>query len=204
VSTGGLDIAAAKFDQHFEERQVPHSTALHGRIRARGSYLVGLLARLLLNAERLPAAAQTALASLAPRLAALDPWSSVFARGVEVIAAIETAIGICEVFTPPSRAAAFEPRAGIGHGVTEAPRGLLYIRVETDDRGDVREIRIVPPTSQNQARIEDDLRAIGPELLALPEDAARRLCETAIRSYDPCISCSTHFLRLSIERIAPT
>ena len=71
--------------------------------------------------------------------------------------------------------------------------------METDERGDVAEIRIVPPTSQNQAQIEEDLRALGPELLALSEDAARRLCETAIRSYDPCISCSAHFLRLSIE-----
>jgi sulfhydrogenase subunit alpha len=204
VSTGGLDIAAREFDRHFEEQQVPHSTALHSRIRARGSYLVGPLARVLLNADSLPPGAHAALASLAPRLAAPDPWSSVFARGIEVIAAIETAIGVCEEFTPPPRAPAFEPRAGIGHGATEAPRGLLYIRVETDDRGDVQEMRIVPPTSQNQARIEEDLRALGPELLALPEDGARRLCETAIRSYDPCISCSTHFLRLSIERVAPT
>ncbi len=203
VSTGGLDIAPAEFDQHFEEWQVPHSTALHSRIRARGPYLVGPLARVLLNAERLPAAAQAALASLAPRLAAPDPWASVFARGIEMIAAIETAIGVCEEFAPPARIPAFEPRAGVGYGVTEAPRGMLYIRVETDDRGDVQEIRIVPPTSQNQARIEEDLRALGPELLALPEDAARRLCETAIRSYDPCISCSTHFLRLSIERMTP-
>jgi coenzyme F420-reducing hydrogenase alpha subunit len=199
VSTGGLDIAVADFDAHFAEQQVPHSTALHSRIRARGPYLVGPLARVLLNADRLSPAARAALAALAPRLSTPDPWASVFARGIEVLTAIDEAIRVCDGFEPPARTPQFEPRAGVGHGATEAPRGLLYIRVETDDRGDVVEIRIVPPTSQNQARIEEDLRALGPELLALPEDAARRLCETAIRSYDPCISCSTHFLRLTIE-----
>jgi coenzyme F420-reducing hydrogenase alpha subunit len=199
VSTAGLDIAPADFTAHVEEHQVPHSTALHSRIRARGAYLVGPLARVLLNADRLSAAASAALAVLAPRLSRPDPWASVFARGIEVIYAIDEAIRVCAEFAPPERAPEFAPRAGVGHGATEAPRGLLYIRVETDDCGDVREIRIVPPTSQNQARIEADLRELGPELLALPEVEARRLAETAIRSYDPCISCSAHFLRLSIE-----
>ena len=209
ASTAGLDIAPAEFDAHFEEHQVPHSTALHSRIRARGTYLVGPLARVLLNSDRLSPAAAAALASLAPRLAAPDPWASVFARGVEVIHAVDEAIRVCEEFEPPARAPEYAPRAGVGHGATEAPRGLLYPRVETDGAGDVAEIRIVPPTSQNQAQIEADLCALGPELLAMPDDAARRLCETAIRSYDPCISCSAHFLRLSIEdraacrRIAP-
>ena len=199
VSTAGLDAAVEDFAQHFEEHQVPHSTALHSRIRARGPYLVGPLARVLLNANRLSDAASAAHAALAPRLSRPDPWASVFARGIEVIYAIEEAIRVCAEFAPPARLPEFAPRAGIGHGATEAPRGLLYIRVETDDRGDVREIRIVPPTSQNQARIERDLHELGPELLALSERDARRLAETAIRSYDPCISCSAHFLRLSIE-----
>jgi coenzyme F420-reducing hydrogenase alpha subunit len=74
------------------------------------------------------------------------------------------------------------------------------MRVETDAQGLLQRVRIVPPTSQNQARIEDDLRELAPELLALPADEARRACETAIRCYDPCISCSSHFLRLSVER----
>ena len=200
ASTAGLDIAVAEFDAHFEERQVPHSTALHSRLRARGAYLVGPLARVLLNAERLSPAAASALSALAPRLAQPDPWASVFARGIEVIYAIDEAIRVCQEFAPPRCAPEFTPRAGVGHGATEAPRGLLYVRIETDDRGDVAEIRIVPPTSQNQARIEEDLRDLGPELLAMTDDAARRLCETAIRSYDPCISCSTHFLRLTIDR----
>ncbi len=123
------------------------------------------------------------------------------ARGIEVLYAFDEALRIARAYEPPAEAAAsWTARAGVGHGATEAPRGTLYVRVETDAAGDVVEIRIVPPTSQNQARIEDDLRLLAPRVLQLPEDEARRTCESAIRDYDPCISCSTHFLTLDIER----
>jgi sulfhydrogenase subunit alpha len=201
ASSTGLDIPVADFDAHFAQSQVPHSTALHCRIRGRGSYLVGPLARVLLNAARFPAPIQAALEALSPRLPATDPAAGVFARGIEVLYAIDEAIRMIEAFEPPRRPAAeWAPRAGVGHAATEAPRGLLYVRVETDGRGDVRALRIVPPTAQNQARIEEDLRLLAPELLSLGEEEARRRCERAIRDYDPCISCSAHFLDLVIER----
>ncbi len=202
VSTRGLDLATPDFDEHFVEEQVPHSTALQCRVRERGPYAVGPLARVHLNADRLEPAARAAYDRLAPRFAATDPYAGVFARGIEVIEAVEVALSVVEDYEEPRDpdGPAWEPRAGVGWGATEAPRGLLVIRVETDERGDVEEIRIVPPTSQNQARIEQDLRELAPELLSGSDDNARRRCETAIRNYDPCISCSTHFLRLEIER----
>ncbi|MGA7951194.1 MAG: nickel-dependent hydrogenase large subunit, partial [Thiobacillaceae bacterium] len=91
--------------------------------------------------------------------------------------------------------------AGVAMGCTEAPRGLLWHRYETDAAGRIVAARIVPPTSQNQGRIEEDLQlslnAFGLE----HEDSALRLhCEKIIRNYDPCISCATHFLRLDVER----
>ena len=202
VSSSGLDLAPVEFEAAFEESQVAHSTALHCRRRAGGgSYLVGPLARVALNAGRLPRAAAAALDSLAPRLPAPDPYASLLARGIECLAALEEARCIAEELEPPARPAAeWAPRAAVAHAAVEAPRGLLYMRVETDAQGALVAIRIVPPTSQNQARIEDDLRELAPDLLALPDDEARRVCETAIRNYDPCISCSTHFLRLTVER----
>jgi coenzyme F420-reducing hydrogenase alpha subunit len=204
VSTRGLDIDVAGFDAAFVESQVPHSTALHCRRREGGAYLVGPLARLVLNAEKLTPGASAALAALAPRLPAADPAVGVLARGIEVLYACEEALRIARAYEPPAAPwEAWTPRAGVGHGATEAPRGTLYIRVATDDAGDVTEIRIVPPTAQNQARIEDDLRLLAPRVLALPHDEARRVCESAIRDYDPCISCSTHFLTLEIERREP-
>ncbi len=201
VSTRGLDCAVEEFERHFEESQVPHSTALHCRLRERGSYLVGPLARVLLNPDRLSPAASAALRSLAPRLPGLDVHASTLARAVEVVQAIDEALAVVEAYEPPAApAAAWAPRAGVGCAATEAPRGVLWMRVETDARGDVVQIRIVPPTSQNQARIEEDLRSLAGDLAEASEERLRRACETLIRSYDPCISCSTHFLRVSIER----
>jgi coenzyme F420-reducing hydrogenase alpha subunit len=92
------------------------------------------------------------------------------------------------------------PRAGTGHGVTEAPRGLLYHRYTLDERGAILDAQIVPPTSQNQPSIEADLRAYVQARLELPHDELTRQCEQAIRNYDPCISCATHFLKLEVDR----
>ena len=92
------------------------------------------------------------------------------------------------------------PRAGVGHGASEAPRGTLYHRYELDEDGRILDAQIVPPTAQNQLTIEADLRAVLEENLELPDaDLAWRL-EQTIRNYDPCISCATHFLNLRIER----
>jgi len=201
VSSKGIDVAVPDWDATFEETQVPHSTALHARLRRDGGrYLVGPLARVTLNADRLSPSAAAARAALAHRFAVPDPASSVFARGIEVLQAIDEAIAVIERFEPFTPLPDPTPRAGIGHGATEAPRGILYTSVETDAEGLVRNIRIVPPTSQNQAQIEADLRALAPAILTLPDDEARRRCEAAIRDYDPCISCATHFLTLTIER----
>jgi len=205
VSSAGLDVADTDFDTAFEEIQVPHSTALHCRVRERGLYQVGPLARVLLNAEKLAPAARAAHESLADRFVAPDPAASVFARGLEVLHALEEARTLAEGWEPPGPEAEHPavPRAGSGAAATEAPRGVLYVAVETDPNGDVTYLRVVPPTSQNQAAIEDDLRELAPRALALPHPEARRTCEAAIRDYDPCISCATHFLRLHVERRQP-
>jgi coenzyme F420-reducing hydrogenase alpha subunit len=201
ASSRGLDAAAADFDATFEEVQVPHSTALHAQRRATGApYLVGPLARVTLNGDRLSPAAAAARATLADRFAQPDPAASVFARGIEVIQAIDDALAVIDADLPPPAEIGAEPRAGAGCAITEAPRGILYVSLETDAAGDVQKLRIVPPTSQNQAQIEADLRALAPRILAVPEDEGRRLAEAAIRDYDPCISCATHFLTVTVER----
>jgi coenzyme F420-reducing hydrogenase alpha subunit len=93
-----------------------------------------------------------------------------------------------------------EPVAGVGCGATEAPRGLLYHRYEISDEGTILDAKIVPPTSQNQLAIEDDLRDVVGRYAERSDDELRNLCEQTIRNYDPCISCATHFLTLEVER----
>ncbi len=122
-------------------------------------------------------------------------------RSVEILYAFDEALRLIAAYEPPDRAAVeLEPRAAIGFGVSEAPRGLLYHRYEIDDDGTIKDAKIVPPTSQNQAAIEQDLYAFVARHAGLPDDELSLRCEQAIRNYDPCISCATHFLKLDVER----
>src|SRR5690606_2797276 len=91
-------------------------------------------------------------------------------------------------------------RAGEGCGASEAPRGTIFHRYVLDDEGVITDAQIVPPTSQNQASIEADLRAAVQEWVDLDDHALTHRCEQAIRNYDPCISCATHFLDLRVTR----
>ena len=119
-----------------------------------------------------------------------------------MIDAYEEAVEIVKSYNaePSESRVAFEPRAGAGCHATEAPRGLLFHRYRIGDDGLIAEAKIVPPTSQNQGQIENDLRQFVPQVTHLDDAAATLKCEHMIRNYDPCISCATHFLKLTIER----
>jgi sulfhydrogenase subunit alpha len=201
ASSKGLDAPAESFDDLFEEHQVPYSNALHAKVRGRGAYFLGPLARVNLNFDRLGAEVASAARDTGIAWPNSNPYTSIVARAIEVLYAAHEAVRIIEAYQPPAAPhAEFSPRAGVGRAITEAPRGSLYQAFETDDAGLVRSARIVPPTSQNQARIEADLRELAPGLLDCSHAEATRRCESAIRNYDPCISCSTHFLKLRIDR----
>jgi len=200
VSDGGLDIDIGEFEQYFEERQVVHSTALHCLLGGR-DYLVGPLARLNLNFDRLPLPVIEAARATGIEWPSANVFHGIVARAIEILYAVHEAIRLLEGYREPRAAAVVTPRAGVGVGCTEAPRGVLWHRYRLDADGRVMRARIVPPTSQNQARIEADLRAaLGPEILARDDDSVRAYCETVIRKYDPCISCATNFLDLHVER----
>ncbi len=202
VSTKGLDIAVRDFDAHVEEYQVPHSTALQARMRARGHYLVGPAARFSLNAARLsPLAREAATAAGLDEAACRNPYRSIIVRSVEVLYACDEALRLIGAYEEPERPSVpFEVRAGVGFGCTEAPRGILYHRYAIDGEGTILEATIVPPTAQNQPSIEDDLSTFIPAWSNLDDEALQWRCEQTIRNYDPCISCATHFLKLNVER----
>jgi coenzyme F420-reducing hydrogenase alpha subunit len=201
VSTKGLDIEVHDLLAHIEEHQVPYSTALHARMRARGSYQSGPLARFVQNTDRLSPRAAAAAARVGLDPSCRNPFRMLLARGVETIYALDEAIRIIDGYTPPAvPAVAITLGAGTGHAITEAPRGILYHRYVIGDDGIIEDAQIIPPTSQNQRGIEEDLFAMGEELASLPLDQATRRAEHAIRNYDPCISCSTHFLTLKLEQ----
>jgi len=202
VSSNGLRIDPAEFEQHFSEEQVPYSNALHCTLHG-SPYCVGPLARLNLNRDHLTPLAKQALADTGLSLPLRNPFHGIIARSVEILYSIEEALRIIERYEPPPNPSVpVTIGAGIGMACTEAPRGILYHRYRVDLDGLIREAKIVPPTSQNQRRIEEDLRAYMPRVLDLPNKQAALGCEKVIRCYDPCISCATHFLKLDIQRDA--
>ncbi len=201
VSSRGLDIAPREWDDWFVEEPVAHSNALHARIRGRGAYLAGPLARFNLNFDALSPVAREAALAAGVGPTCRNPFQSIVVRSVEMLYACDEALRIIAAYEPPDRPAVeLEPRAGVGFGVSEAPRGLLWHRYELDEDGTILDARIVPPTSQNQLAIEHDLRAFVQRHVRLPDDELRDRCEQAIRNHDPCISCATHFLTLDVER----
>ena len=201
VSDRGLDIAIGEYERHFAEHQVSHSTALHSLLHGQ-PYLVGPLARVNLNRDRLPDAVNRALDATRLPFPSQNLFHSIVARAAEIYYALLEAIRLLEDYElPPTPFVEVSPRSGTGFGCTEAPRGLLWHRYETDVKGFITTARIVPPTSQNQARIEEDLRRSLEVLgLAHSDDELRHHAETVIRNYDPCISCATHFLKLAVRR----
>jgi sulfhydrogenase subunit alpha len=206
ATSSGLAFTAEEFEQHVAEEQVPHSTALHARLTGNGldgddRYLTGPLARYTLNSGSLPplAAQAAAEAGLGPECR--NPFRSIIVRAVEIVCAIEEALRLIDGYRPPARpAVAVTPQAATGHGVSEAPRGVLYHRYDIGADGAIASARIVPPTSQNQRAIEDDLRRFVADRLDFDDERLAWACEQAIRNYDPCISCATHFLDLRIDR----
>ncbi len=201
VSNKGLNIAVQDYNAHFAESHVPHSTALHSVLRDRGAYFVGPLARYNLNFDRLSPIAQDAAREAGLSPICTNPFQSIIVRSIEVLYACDEALRLIANYEMPDQpAVSCEPQAATGHACTEAPRGILYHRYDIDAQGLIRDAQIVPPTSQNQKTIEDDLYAFVPPHLGLSKETLTWQCEQAIRNYDPCISCSTHFLNLHLER----
>jgi coenzyme F420-reducing hydrogenase alpha subunit len=200
VSTKGLDIAARDYDGHFVEEQVPHSNAMHSRLKERGAYLVGPLARYSLNFDRLSPLVQEAAQTAGLGPVCRNPFQSIIVRSLEVLYACDEALRLLDQYEMPEQPAIeVRPRAATGYGCTEAPRGILYHRYQVDAAGLIRDAKIVPPTSQNQKTIESDLWHVVPKHLDLPRDQLTWRCEQTVRNYDPCISCATHFLKLHLE-----
>jgi coenzyme F420-reducing hydrogenase alpha subunit len=203
VSTSGLDIPMEEYEQHFQERHMPQSTALHSvMLPTETSYLVGPLSRVNLCFDQLSPTAKRAAENCGISWPSRNNFHSIAARAIELIDAYEEAVDIVESYQaePAESRVPYTPHAGSGCHATEAPRGLIYHRYRIGDDGLIAEAKIVPPTSQNQGQIENDLRAYVPRVLSYDDAVATQKCEHMIRNYDPCISCSTHFLDLRIDR----
>jgi len=201
ISNTGLDIDIMDYENHFEEIHVEHSNALQSVHKGHGNYFVGPLARYNLNYNQLSDLTKQVAVDIGYDRQVTNPFQSIVVRSLETVYAIDEAIRIIENYEKPKKPALdYEIKPGIGWGCTEAPRGILYHRYEIDKKGTIKTAKIVPPTAQNQSRIEEDLSNFIPKYMDLSDEDLTWKCEQAVRNYDPCISCATHFLKLNIER----
>ncbi|MCP5468790.1 MAG: Ni/Fe hydrogenase subunit alpha [Deltaproteobacteria bacterium] len=200
ISNRGLDISVEEFEDYFQEQQVEYSNALHCLLRGK-PYFVGPMARFNLNFEKFSPVVQQAANSIGLLPGLKNPFKSILVRSLEVLHACEEALRIVQNYQEASSATIkISASAGKGYACTEAPRGLLYHRYHINSQELIEEAKIVPPTSQNQKIIEDDLFKLLEHSLHLEEEKLQEYCEHAVRNYDPCISCATHFLKLQVER----
>jgi sulfhydrogenase subunit alpha len=200
-SSRGSRISPAEFEKQYIEEHVQHSNALHGHTKDGDNYLVGPLARLALNHEQLNPQALKMVKEVGLKLPIRNPFMGLVARAVELVHYFEEAINLVKKYQPEGPACMdFELKTGEGSGVSEAPRGLLYHRYSMNEKGGILSARIVPPTAQNLPRIEADLYSLAPSLLKQEQEQATLTAEHLVRSYDPCISCATHFLKLRVQQ----
>jgi coenzyme F420-reducing hydrogenase alpha subunit len=201
LSSNGKRISPTDFEKNYIETHVERSNALHSHTAEDKTYFVGPLARLNLNYKKLRQPAKEAAREIGLKLPMHNPYKGLLARAIELVHTCDQAIELANAYHPQGQShVEIDIQPGEGCGVSEAPRGLLYHRYVVDEQGLIRFARITPPTAQNFAQMEADLWALAPTAVKLPQEEASISFEDLLRSYDPCISCATHFLKLHIER----
>jgi coenzyme F420-reducing hydrogenase alpha subunit len=203
INNRGLNIGIPEFEEYFDEEHVQHSNALHGVMKGEHgpAYMVGPMARYALNYQQLTPLCKEMATEVGLGPVERNPFKSLIVRAIETLYACQEAVRLADLYEEPDLSAIeIIPRGGRGYGCTEAPRGLCYHRYDLDSEGRILTARIVPPTAQNQKIMEVDLWGVVQKNLNLPDEKLKWRCEQAIRNYDPCISCATHFLKLTIDR----
>ena len=191
-------VSVHEFESVVNEYVTPQSTAKWTRWH-RNSYMVGALARFNLNGHHLQPLAAATAKSLGLERGCCNPYMNNVAQVVESVHIVERSLEILdELLTAGIQAetARVEPRAGLGVGAVEAPRGILFHKYELDAKGNCLQANMCIPTNQNHANIQQDLEALLPKIIDKEPDEIRLLMEMLVRAYDPCISCSTHFLNV--------
>jgi sulfhydrogenase subunit alpha len=201
ASSTGKRVDPVDFEKDYIETHVEHSNALHSHTTNNTTYFVGPLARFNLNYKKLRPVARDIAREINLKPPIRNPYKGLQARAIELVHCSDLAIELANEYHPQGPSyKEFKVRPGEGWGVSEAPRGLLYHRYVVDEQGVVRFARITPPTAQNFAQMEADLWALAPTAIKLPQEEASLTFEHLLRSYDPCISCSVHFLKLKIDQ----
>lgn len=195
VSSEGLHIPAAKFEANFQELQKQNEVIK--KVEHKGkSYMVGAIARVNINREKLNPKASAYLESLGIKFPDYNPFHNILAQMVEVIHCVAEVEKLLKEFLHLDMDAVttkeYEVKEGIGVAAVEAPRGTLYYHVEVDSRGYVKNLNIITPTAQFLANLEDDMAEYLKTVVNLKGKEREKKLRAFIRAYDPCISCAVH------------
>ncbi len=201
ASTDGYKLPISEYRKVTNERLNPHSTAKHAAYN-RESYMVGALARFNLKHGQLHPRAKAAAEHLGLKAVCYRPYMNSAAQVVEIVHCVDDVIRLLDLLI--ERGVAWEQPAAVtirpgarGAGGCDVPRGTLFHEYQVNEEGLIQEANCIIPTGQNLGNIERDMRAMVPTLLTETEDFIRLRMEMLVRAYDPCISCSTHFLNVS-------
>ncbi|HEC17628.1 MAG TPA: Ni/Fe hydrogenase subunit alpha [Sedimenticola sp.] len=197
-SDTGEKVPVREFERVVNEYVTPQSTAKWTRWH-RESYMVGALARFNLNGTWLQPLAKATAEALGLRQGCCNPYLNNLAQVVESVHVVERSLQLIDELLSAGirpETPKVAPRAGVGVGAVEAPRGVLFHKYELDAKGNCLSANMCIPTNQNHANIQQDLEALVPQIIDRERDEIRRLMEMLVRAYDPCISCSTHFLNV--------
>ena len=204
-STDGIRKNKKEYKVLTNEFVVPHSSAKHCKL-SRDSFAVGALARFNLNADKLHPKAKAAAQAIGLKPKCINPYLNTAAQLIECIHSLEDSIAIIETLKQTginhdeaivvglNENKMIPVKAGSGVGAVEVPRGILYHNYEVDDKGIIAKANCIIPTGQNINNMEHDMKKLVPEILNKTDEEITLALEMLIRAYDPCLSCSAHFL----------
>lgn len=195
-STKGIDADESEYRDYIAESQVDYSWTKQSRVIGRDSFLVGPLARVNINFDQLSYDTRRMAQKIDFKVPNFNPFASIIARALEVLNAIDDSIVIIDRLPLKEEDRSFEVKAGRGYAITEAPRGILYHAYTLDEKGEVTKADIVTPTAENLKNVENDFLQLIPKITDLSEEEATLRCEMLVRAYDPCLSCSVHYIRV--------
>jgi len=201
-STDGWEIDDQNYLNKINEKVVQHSTGKHCWA-SRDAFMVGALARFNNNYGKLTDNAKKYAEELGLGVPCYNTFMNNIAQFVEIVHSVDDSIRLIdeileEGLDDDKAMADIKPRAGRGVGVVEAPRGLLIHDYTYDDKGRVEKANLIIPTGMNYANMEKDMQVLVPSIIDKSEDKIKLACEMMIRAYDPCVSCSTHFLKCKL------
>lgn len=196
-SSDGFEYPLEEYKKVTNEEMVPFSTAKWTH-HNRDSYMVGALARFNNNFDQLHPRAKDAAAKLGMEPIATNPFLNSAAQVVEMVHCVEDSIDIIDELlergVEREEPAAVDVKAGEGVGSCDVPRGTLFHHYAYDEQGFCTDANCIIPTNQNMANLNYDMQELAPQIIDRPQEEVRLMLEMLVRAYDPCISCSAHFL----------